>query len=269
MNEITSTQHTLIKEARHIFQKQHKRKQQGLVFFSGDHLFNEWLGFTNTYPLHTLFCLKDDPRILPFLQTHPLLKKQIKFCSPHILCHLAQVGRGQNPPPSLLVHSPKEFKLNKLREPSFLILDRLQDPGNVGTLLRSADAFGVKSVFALKGSCDLWSPKVFSAARGSHFRLQLKTLEVHECLEFLTKKKIPLFCADCQGQSLQSTLPKEANFALAVGNEGQGLCEPLREYGKKVRLDISKEVDSLNAAVAGSILLYYFTKGTAKIENTA
>jgi RNA methyltransferase, TrmH family len=139
-----------------------------------------------------------------------------------------------------------------------LILDRVQDAGNVGSILRSAAAFGVKQVLAMKGGAALWSPKVLRAAMGAHFALQLhEGLELDELLGGLEPLSVPLVVTSSHhGQLLhQQALPHPC--AWVMGHEGQGVCEALMNRAAlAVRIGQPGGEESLNVAAAAAICLY-------------
>lgn len=135
-----------------------------------------------------------------------------------------------------------------------LILDRVQDAGNVGSMLRSAAAFGFSQVIALKGSAALWSPKVLRAGMGAHFALQLLEGQAPEALEALT---VPIIVTSSHMGSFlhQQTLPMPC--AWAMGHEGQGVGDDLMARASlKVRIDQPGGEESLNVAAAAAICLY-------------
>ena len=138
-----------------------------------------------------------------------------------------------------------------------LVLDAVQDPGNVGTLLRTAAALGVHATIALPGTVDVWNAKVVRSAMGAHFHhLALHTTD--EVLRaFLRDTGIPLWTSDAAGEPLGRTVAAPARLALAVGNEGSGVTPALRSLAERtVSLPITTAIESLNVAVAAGILLY-------------
>ena len=138
-----------------------------------------------------------------------------------------------------------------------LVLDGLQDPGNVGTILRTAAAFGVTATVALPGTVDLWNAKVVRSAMGSHFRHPAIACTWNDLSSFLEARQIALWAADAGGVPLGERRPP-ARLALAVGNEGAGLSVPVRERAEAlVALPMAPEVESLNVAVTTGILLYH------------
>ena len=137
-----------------------------------------------------------------------------------------------------------------------LVLDALQDPGNVGTILRTAAAFDVTATISLPGTVDLWNAKVVRSAMGSHFVHPTITCTAAALAPFLRDRGIPLWGADASGTPIRE-LVVPAQWALAVGNEGAGLSpatQPL--VVQTVALPIAEAVESLNVAVATGILLF-------------
>jgi TrmH family RNA methyltransferase len=141
-----------------------------------------------------------------------------------------------------------------------LVLDALQDPGNVGTILRTAAALGADATVALPGTVDLWNAKVVRSAMGAHFHHHAFHVSLDQLFEFLASESIPLWSAAADGAPVESVTPP-ARLALAVGNEGAGLSSSLRERASAtVSLPIARSVESLNVAVATGIFLYQLRK---------
>ena len=149
--------------------------------------------------------------------------------------------------------------LDALRLPPtarIVVLDAVQDPGNVGTILRTAAALGAAATLALPGTVDLWNAKVVRSAMGAHFYHQTLTCTGEALDAFLVGRGIPLWGADARGTAI-SAVPRPPQLALAVGNEGNGLTDRVRERAERlVSLPIAAGVESLNVAVATGILLY-------------
>jgi TrmH family RNA methyltransferase len=137
-----------------------------------------------------------------------------------------------------------------------LVLDGVQDPGNVGTILRTAAALGVAATLALPGTVDLWNAKVVRSAMGAHFRHPALSCTGEALDAFLAARGVTLWGADAHGAPVTG-LARPQRLALAVGNEGGGLSPAVRERAAcLVSLPIAPDVDSLNVAVATGILLY-------------
>lgn len=141
-----------------------------------------------------------------------------------------------------------------------LILDAIQDPGNVGTILRTAAALGVDATVALPGTVDLWNAKVVRAAMGAHFHSIAFHTTANELFAFLESESLLLWAGEAGGQRVESLQPP-ARLALAVGNEGSGLSSSVRERAAAaISVPIIPSVESLNVAVATGILLYQLRK---------
>ena len=142
-----------------------------------------------------------------------------------------------------------------------LVLDGVQDPGNTGTMLRTAAAFGAAATLALPGTVDLWNAKVVRSAMGAHFQHPSLSCTWDELDRFRSMHRVGLWAADMGGASLASAVAGEegppARLAIAVGNEGNGLSAAARERADRlVSIPVASAVESLNVAVAAGILLY-------------
>jgi TrmH family RNA methyltransferase len=137
-----------------------------------------------------------------------------------------------------------------------LVLDAIQDPGNAGTLVRTAAALGVSAVVALPGTADLWNAKSVRSGVGAHFRIAALHASADELADFLDAQHIALWGADAGGASVAGAKPPH-RLALAVGNEGAGLSAALRGKAERiVGLPMSASVESLNVSVAAGIMLW-------------
>lgn len=138
----------------------------------------------------------------------------------------------------------------------FLVLDGVQDPGNVGTIIRTAAALGIDATIALPGTVDPWNAKVVRAAMGSSFRHPVLNRSLDDVLAFISADSVELWGAEMSGESIDGIRPPE-KLAIAVGNEGGGLSSSFRERVTRfVSIPIAGEVESLNVAVATGIILH-------------
>jgi TrmH family RNA methyltransferase len=141
-----------------------------------------------------------------------------------------------------------------------LVLDALQDPGNMGTLIRTAAAFGAAGVVVLDGSVDPWSPKVVRSSAGEGFRIPIVRMRWAAFDEARRAEGLPLVLADARGEDVRTAAL--AGGALLVGNEGAGpRAEAVAAADRLVALPLAGGVESLNAAVAGSVLLWMLGPG--------
>ena len=137
-----------------------------------------------------------------------------------------------------------------------LLLDGLQDPGNVGTILRTAAALGARATIALPGTVDIWNPKVIRSSMGAQFHHEALHASVEDAVGFLTRNSFELWATDTAGAPLDAR-DAPRRLAIAVGNEGAGISSSIGAKAQRtVSLPISGDVESLNVAVAAGILLY-------------
>ena len=137
-----------------------------------------------------------------------------------------------------------------------LVLDAIQDPGNVGVLIRTAAALSATAVVALPGTVDVWNAKVVRSAAGTHFRFAALEASLDALDALLEREGIPLWGTDAGGTPVEAvTAP--ARLAIAVGNEGAGLSDALRaRCSTVVSLPMAPDVESFNVAVAAGLTLY-------------
>ena len=136
-----------------------------------------------------------------------------------------------------------------------LLLAGVSDPGNAGTLVRSAEAFGAAGVLFGRGGADPFAPKVVRAAMGSTFRLPVATVDPAEILAAARAAGRPVVAADVDGEALDA-VGVPPNAVIAIGNERRGVRDWLPSWDRAVRIPQRTATESLNAAVAGSIVLY-------------
>ncbi len=137
-----------------------------------------------------------------------------------------------------------------------VVLDNLQDPGNAGTIIRTAVACGVSTIYCYGDCVDLYSPKVVRSSMGGIFFVNVKKMQSKENLN------CELFALDMAGENLFEIKNIPQKFALLVGNESRGVSKQMRESADKIiSLPMSKNMESLNAGVSLSIALYQLVYG--------
>lgn len=141
---------------------------------------------------------------------------------------------------------------------TFLLIDSVQDPGNLGTMIRTADAAGIDAVIVGKGSVDIYNPKVLRSAQGSHFHLPVISGDLTEWIDRLNEDDIPVYGTALENGSVFTEADSNEAFALLVGNEGSGVNkELLGKTTQNLYIPIYGKSESLNVAVAAGILLYF------------
>ena len=162
-------------------------------------------------------------------------------------------------PQGILVVLKNTFsETNKLDSTkSILVLDNIQDPGNLGTILRTADWFGINQIYCSQNTVDFLNPRVVQASMGSLFRL---TINYGDLTEFLSKQTLPFYGALLEGESCYKSKIKESAI-LIIGNEGSGLSkEIITQIQHPITIPRTGNGESLNVAVACGILLSQWTK---------
>ncbi len=157
------------------------------------------------------------------------------------------------------------FGLCKKKEESselgkrILLLDRIQDPGNLGTIIRSSKAFNIDTIVLGEGTCDLYNEKVIRSTQGNGFDMNIIYGNLKEVITELKKKEIPILGTRVEyGEDIRDLTNRDKEcFALVMGNEGRGVSEEILELcDKYIYIKMNDQVESLNVAVATSILLY-------------
>ncbi|MDB5745049.1 MAG: hypothetical protein JWR68_3364 [Polaromonas sp.] len=246
VTHISSRDNPLLKDLRRLSQDSTAYRKQGRVWLEGDHLCRAALarGFT---PAMAVFSASFWPpaqmewaqaAIKNIVIADALLPEISGLESPARMGFVMELA----PAPQLQPHLAS------------IILDRVQDAGNVGSILRSAAAFGFHQVIALKGTAALWSPKVLRAGMGAHFALRMLESVETEAVAALT---VPIVVTSSHQGSLLHQLQVPMPCAWAMGHEGQGVSSELMSRASlKIRIDQPGGEESLNVAAAAAICLY-------------
>lgn len=234
---ITSLQHPLVKHLVKLRQDKEYRQEENAALISGTKLVNE-------IAKHSTI------KILIATQGYPGIEAEETVIAP--LEVLKKITGLQNPEGiAAVVNLPKSPDLKNYDK--LLVLDQLSDPGNLGTLLRTALALGWEAAFLTTGSADPFNEKAIRSAKGATFRLPLRTGSWSDLKSLLQGKQI--FVADLQGQT-PDTLDRQKKIALVLGNEARGVSPEAKKIGTLVSIPMTSQIESLNVASAGAILMY-------------
>jgi RNA methyltransferase, TrmH family len=251
---ITSRDNPLLKELRKLSSEPTAYRKTGRVWLEGDHLCSAAL-LRGIQPSIAVFSESFMP-LAGVFTTLAAIKNRVKIVV--ISDKLWQDISGLESPAKMgfVVDLPNSVQITP--NVATVILDRVQDAGNVGSILRSAAAFGFKQVIALTGTAALWSPKVLRAGMGAHFGLQLVESASLEDLAVLT---VPLAVTSShQGDFLQNLMQYKQlphPCAWVMGHEGQGVrAELLQQASVSVRIGQPGGEESLNVAAAAAICLH-------------
>ncbi len=171
------------------------------------------------------------------------------------------VSDTQTPQGVLCILRQQESTLEELlraERPLLLLLENLQDPGNLGTILRTAEGAGVTGVILSKGCVDLYNPKTIRSTMGSIYRVPtLYTEDLGGVVEKLKERGIRSYAAHLKGKNFYDQEDYRGGTAFLIGNEGNGLTEELSEKADTlIRIPMEGQLESLNAGVASALLMY-------------
>ncbi|MDU4454506.1 MAG: RNA methyltransferase [Streptococcus mitis] len=246
MTIITSKANSVVKNAKKLHQKKY-RKSAYLI--EGWHLFEEAVQAGVT--IEKIFALESyREQLVAFPQT--------VWVSEDILLDLAD---SQTPQGIVAVVQKEEVEQTDFSQGKFLFLEDVQDPGNVGTIIRTADAAGFTGVIVSDKSADTYSLKTLRSMQGSHFHLPIYRMSNQVLLEKAKKAGIHVLATTLSKDSVDyRELPPIENFVLVMGNEGQGISPLMAESADQlVHISMKGQAESLNVAVAAGILIFHLS----------
>ncbi len=255
MPAITSLQNEQVKIARRVREGQDRE----WVFLEGERLVRDSLGSS----LHPSLCFHVQEPSEAIAALLPALKARGAQVLPAAPAVMKVLGDTVSPQGIILLAKRPDLDVTtfwqKLPDAPLLVaLDRVQDPGNLGTILRTAEAAGAHGVLTLAGSADVFSPKVLRASMGSALRLpMLPGLSRDLLLQELRMRGLRLVAASGGNGIAHRELNWNGPLVLVMGNEGSGIDPLLMEAcAAKARIPIKSNVESLNVAIAAAVLLF-------------
>lgn len=221
------------------------RKKYGLFLIEGEHLIQEALKYNR---LETLILQEDALNSIPFknilIFSKPLMTKLSQTVSHTSIMGICRIEEEE-------ISNPQRI----------LICERIQDPGNLGTLIRTACAFGFDQVICSLDCVDLYNEKVIRSTQGALFQIPIQVENIERVYEELKTKGIRIFGTGFKNSTPLSQLKIQFPCAIVLGNEGKGLSDFALTHSDELILIEMNQFDSLNVAIAGSILMYQFRKG--------
>ncbi len=243
---ITSRQNPLMTHIRKLSSSASYRRQTGEYLGDGVKLLEEALRWGA--PLTTVVTTeKVSPRLPEGVRHVEVPQELMEAISP------AETPQGA----VFLAKRPKVFLPDRLEGDRYLVLDGVQDPGNVGTIWRTADAFGADGLILLPGCADPYSPKVVRATMGAAFRLPVYSTELEPLLEVLSRQSLPLWASALEGDSKDVRRVRLHRCAVVIGSEGRGIRPQVLERCEgSFLIPMRERCESLNAAVAAGVVLW-------------
>ena len=254
MKQITSVQNPFIKSLVQLQEKAKVRKQTGTFLIEGKREIE--LALKGGYELETILFL---PEIISEKQLNDLTTKPLNVIeiSKEVYQKLAYRDTTEG---ILAVAKTKPMQLSDLKlskNPLILIAEAPEKPGNIGALLRTADAANLDAVIIANPKSDLYNPNIVRSSVGCLFTNQIATGTTSEIIGFLKERKINFYCATLQNSTSYHTQDYTTPTALVVGTEATGLTEQWRkEATQNIIIPMQGEIDSMNVSVAAAILIF-------------
>jgi TrmH family RNA methyltransferase len=250
---ITSTSNSRIKEARKL-QRRRARHVQGLLLLEGVRLVRDALqaGIRPVVAFYVPDVVEANPAAQALVTALAQQRVELLACSPAVFATLAETMTPQGiavvaPLPVLALPAVLRFSL---------VLDGVRDPGNAGTLLRSAEAAGVDGVIFAPETVDPYNEKVVRAAMGAHFRLPLRVCGTWDEAIALLSSVQTIYLADAAARQSYDAVDWTRPAALIVGGEAAGASRAARVAAQPLAIPMAGGAESLNAAVAGAVILF-------------
>lgn len=252
VEKINSLQNVHVKAWKKL-QTKKGRKQQGMYLLDGWHLVNE--AVKAHIPVKTLLITEKQLATDPDLTKFPALIE----ISEEVAAHISATVTPQGVFALVVLPAAEDDELAKLDlTRPWLLLDNVQDPGNIGTMVRTADAAGFAGVAFGQGTVDVHQPKVERAMQGSQFHLHLISTDLTTLVERLHADNVPVYGSELNPEAVQyQDVDAPAAFGLVMGNEGNGMSKTLlAQTDQNLYIPIKGRAESLNVAVAAGILMF-------------
>ncbi len=253
MKRIESFQNPLIKNVLKLQKKSRERKKQELFTVEGKREIELAIkgGYTITIILYVTEKMAES--VVNLL--HP---KEIIQINSEVYQKIACRGSSEG---ILAIVKTKNNSLEKLqfenRNPLILVAEGIEKPGNIGAMLRTADAANIDAVILANPKTDLYNPNVIRSSVGSVFTNQIAMGKSENIISFLKKKNISIYSATLQNSNSYTTVDYKKASALVVGTEATGLTEIWRKEAKQnINIPMEGEIDSMNVSVAAAILIF-------------
>ncbi len=257
INLITSNSNSIVKRVAALQQKKY-RDESNLFVVEGLHLTEEALN--SGWKIEVGFIAQDTKFDVRYQE---ILSRLCQRCSVYELPSpiYKKVSETESPQGIMAVVSRKKYLLADLvqQEKSILvIMDRIQDPGNVGTIIRTADAAGSTGVMLTRGCADIFAGKTVRSSMGSIFHLPIITdCDAEEIVSFFRQQDILLVVTDLHQSDNLYHVDLKRNIAIAFGNEGSGVCNNLCKFAQtRIKIPIHGKAESLNVASSAAVILY-------------
>lgn len=250
---ITSTNNTQVKQVMLLNRKSRERKKQDVFLVEGIKMFREAPReqLVKTYVSESFMQDPEHEKLLEGI-VFEVVKDSV----------FAQMSDTLTPQGILTIVRQYHYQLEQMESdghpPVFMVLEDLQDPGNVGTIFRTAEGAGVTGIIMTKNCVDIYNPKTIRSTMGSIYRVPfLYTDQIDEVLEWFRKNGISTYAAHLKGEHFYDEEDYCSGTAFFIGNEGNGLTDELSNKADHwIKIPMEGKLESLNAGVASAVLMY-------------
>lgn len=247
MERVTSRKNPLLTHIRKLASSRSYRRSQGVFLGEGTKLLNEalrWNGALTTVVVAEGVALPPLPQGVRAVEVPEDV--------------LSSISTMETPQGVLfLCEQPSLTPPRRLEDSRYLVLDGLQDPGNVGTIWRTADALGADGLLLVNNCADPWNHKTVRATMGACFRLPVWELEAEELRELLKTSGLSLYATALREDTVDLRSARLTRCAVVIGSEGKGVSQTMLDVSEKtLKIPMRKRCESLNAAAAATVVLW-------------
>lgn len=254
MKQITSSDNRICRIIRQLDSRKHREKL-GLYLIEGENLTEE--AFKNSADIE--FIAVNEDRLSYYENLFGGRLSECCVMPAGLFNRLAQTESSQGIMAAVRIPqlTQQQF-MEHIAGGNVIVLDRLQDPGNIGTILRTCDAAGYRGAVMIKGTADIYSPKVVRSAAGSVFRIPAYyTAGARDGVKLLKDAGLQIIGTGFDTEDMYYDVDMRRNTAVVIGNEGNGISEEMAALcDRTVKIPMRGNIESLNAAVAAGILIY-------------
>ena len=260
MEQITSTQNPKIKHLLTLQQKSSLRREEGLFVVEGRREIIHCI--TAGYVIDSVFTISYDDYVInlqtPYLTMMPSMPGVYEV-SAKVYEKIAY--RGSTEGITAIVktkpHSLDQMAAKTSPTPLYVVLESVEKPGNLGAILRTADAAGIDGVIICDPLTDLYNPNLIRSSIGAVFTVPVATCSSEECIQFLKQNKVQILTAQLQDSNLYYDQDMKRATAIVMGTESTGLTDIWRQAADAhIRIPMLGKLDSLNVSVSAAILIY-------------
>ena len=238
----TSIENEHIKEIKKLNQKKYRDLNNKFIV-EGEHIVNEAIKANIV------------EEILLLEGNEITYKGKVSFVTIKVLKYITELEN-----PSKVIAVCKKIN-NVIKGNHILALDNIQDPGNLGTIIRSAVAFNIDTIILSQNTVDLYNSKVLRSTQGMIFNINIVVSDLEKEIKELKNKNYKILTTKVDGGNLIKNIEKKEKFVIIIGNEGNGVSEQLQQLSDEyIYIKMNEKCESLNAAIATSIILYELSR---------